>query len=378
LPRTPSIRSRPSRRLARSLVIAGAACALVAAGPLSAADARRSPKKAIWGPVQSGGVLSQFPIYQALGAHTFQMELRWDQVAVARPAHATNRHDHAYRWPPEVDYAVGEGRDAGIQVALTVFGSPSWANGGKAPRFAPRRLKDFSAFLKAAAARYPTVHLWRIWEEPNRRENFGPLIPEIPGQKFGPAQKAAPHRYARMLDAAYGTLKGVSKKNLVIGGNTTTFGDISPLHWIRSMRLPNNRHPRLDLYGHDPISARPPALAQPELGAGHADFADLDTLAVWVDKYLKRSRPHLKLFVSRYSIPSDHPPRGQTFYVDRQTQASWLADALKIAERWPRIYAFGWSDLYDEPPTAARDELTTGLLDSQGNRKPSYFAYRNG
>jgi hypothetical protein len=359
-----------------------AACAGVAAltlaGPLSSADARRSPKKAIWGPVYVGGVLSQFPTYQNLGARIYQITLRWDQVAPTRPARPTNRHDRAYTWPPEIDFAVGEAHDAGIKIAVTVYGTPPWANGGKEPRFAPRKPSDLSAFLKAAAARYPTIRLWRIWDEPNRLDNFAPMTPEVPGQRFGDAQRAAPHRYARMVDAAYGTLKKANKKNLIIGGNTTTFGAISALHWIRSLRLPNGKHARMDLYGHDPFSARRPALNQPEIGSGNADFADLDTLATWLDKYLKADKPRMRIFVSRYSVPSDHAPPGQTFFVDRETQARWLAEALKISEEWPRIYAFGWSDLYDEPPTEAQDERNAGLLDWMGNRKPAYFAYRDG
>jgi hypothetical protein len=372
--KTRQLTPRPAPRW----IAAGAALALVLAGPISAADARKDPKKAIWGPVYTGGVFSQFPIYQKLGVHIFQITLRWDQVAPTRPKHPTDRHDRAYTWPPEIDFAVGEAHDAGIKLALTLYGTPPWANGRRAPRFAPRKVQDLSAFLKAAAKRYPTVHLWRIWDEPNRIENFAPMTPEVPGQRFGNAQRAAPRRYARMLDAAYVTLKRESKANLIIGGNTVTQGSISPLHWIRSLRLPDGKHARMDIYGHDPFGVRPPTLNQPEIGNGNADFADLDTLVTWLDKYLKGSKPRLRIFVSRYSVPSDHAPRGQTFFVDRDTQAHWLYDALKISETWPRIYAFGWSDLYDEPPTEAHDEITSGLFDWMGNPKPAAFAYQNG
>jgi hypothetical protein len=362
----------------RACAVAVAATALSLAGPLAPVDAKRSPKKAIWGPVYTGGVFSQFPTYQRLGTTIYEMTLRWDQVAPTRPKQATNRHDRAYTWPPEIDFAVGEAHDAGIRIALTVYGTPRWANGGQAPQFAPRKVQDLSAFLKAAAARYPTVHLWRIWDEPNRIQNFAPMTPEVPGQRFGPAQRRAPHRYARMLDSAYGTLKRASKTNLIIGGNTTSFGSISPLHWIRSLRLPNGKHARMDLYGHDPFSVRPPTLNQPQIGGGYADFADLDTLATWVDRYIKGSKPRLRLFIARYSVPSDHAPRGQTFFVDRETQARWLYEALQISETWPRIYAFGWSDLYDEPPTETHDESTAGLLDWMGNPKPAAYAYQSG
>jgi hypothetical protein len=374
MPRTRQLTPRP----ALHLIAAGIALALALAGPLATAEAKRNAKKSIWGPVYTGGVFSQFPTYQRLGTTIFQMTLRWDQVAPTRPAHPTNRHDRAYTWTPEIDFAIGEAHDAGIRIALTVYGTPPWANGRQTPQFAPRKVKDLSAFLKAAAARYPTVHLWRIWDEPNRIQNFAPMTPEVPGQRFGDAQRAAPHRYARMLDTAYVTLKHASKKNLIIGGNTTTQGSISPLHWIRSLRLPDGKHARMDLYGHDPYSVRPPTLNQPEIGNGNADFADLDTLAGWVDKYIKGSKPHLRIFISRYSVPSAHAPHGQTFFVDRDTQARWLYEALKISESWPRIYAFGWSDLYDEPPSPTHDEQTDGLLDYMGAPKPAAFAYQDG
>jgi hypothetical protein len=354
--------------------------AVLAAGALLApapASARKSPKKAIWGPHQVGS-LSQFPVYRRLGVGIYQMTLHWNEVALRRPRRPTNRHDRAYVWPPEIDYAIGEAADARIRIALTVLGTPRWANGGQSRRFAPTRLKDFQDFLTAAARRYPTVRLWRIWDHPSVRASFGPLTPHVNGQPYTRRHAAAPRRYARMLDAAYVALKRERRTNLVIGGNTTTSGDISPLHWIRSMRLPNGRRPRLDLYGHDPFSTRPPDLALPPLGGGHADFADLDTLSLWIDRYLgPTSRGRRRIFVSRYSVPSDHPPRGSTFFVDRETQARWLSDALRQIMPWPRIYAFGWFGLYDEPPTPQRDESNHGLLEWQGNAKPAYVAYRD-
>ena len=45
-------------------------------------------------------------------------------------------------------------------------------------------------------------------------------------------QAEAPRLYARILDAAYGALKGVSRRNLVIGGDTFTTGDIKTGQWM--------------------------------------------------------------------------------------------------------------------------------------------------
>ena len=111
--------------------------------------------------------------------------------------------------------------------------------------------------------------------EPSRQANFLPLPPN---------RATGPRIYSRILDKAYGALKGVRRRNLVIGGNTYTAGDVKPLHYIRAMRLPSGHPPRMDLYGHNPFTSRPPALWRPYVGSGYADFSDLDTLAAWVDR----------------------------------------------------------------------------------------------
>ncbi len=75
----------------------------------------------------------------------------------------------------------------------------------------------------------------------------------------------------------------------------------------------------MDLYGHNPFSARTPKLSQPPLGNGYADISDLDTLAKWLDRNLRRknSRVHsrrLRLFLSEVSFPTDHSNVEFNFY----------------------------------------------------------------
>ena len=342
------------------------------------ADARQSRKKAIWGPVQLHGV-SQFPIYKDLGAGIYEMVLHWDQVAPTRPADPTDPTDPAYRWPADVDYALSEGHKYGIRIAVQVIGAPRWANGGHSWRWPPRRPRDFARFAAAASRRFPGVRYWMIWGEPTRRRNWRPLVHERRGRRLTRRQSRAPRLYARILDSAYGALKHVDRRDLVIGGNTFTTGDISPRNWIRYMRLPNGRPPRLDLYGHNPFSARRPNLRKRPLGFGFADFSDLDTLAHWVDRYLGRPRHRRpKLFLSEFFLPTDHPNHEFNFWVDRRTQASWLRSALRITRRWSRIYTLGWFSLYDDPPRRRHDEVNRGLIDRQGNRKPAYYVFRRG
>jgi hypothetical protein len=356
-----------------------AACALLLVLAAAPAEGRQTTKKSIWGPVRVNGV-SQFPIYRELGAGIYQTNLDWPAVARARPSRATDPGDPAYRWPAAVDDAIREAARHGMRIALLVQGAPRWANGNRGPRYAPKSARSFANFLAAAARRYPSVRLWMIWGEPTRRANFMPLVHERRDRPLTARMRRGPHIYARLLDAAYGALKRHSRRNLVIGGNSFVTGDVSPRNWIKNLRLPNGRPPRMDMYGHNPFSARRPNLRRRPLGHGFADFSDLDTLAVWIDRYLGR-RPdgrRMKLFLSEFFIPTDHFNEEFNFYVTRRTAASWLTSALRITRRWSRIYTLGWFSLYDDPPRADGMQVHRGLLDSRGRRKPAYNAFKRG
>ncbi len=339
---------------------------LLAAAP---AEARFSRKKAIWGPAQVNGV-SQFPIYRDLGAGLYQMELSWRKVAPTRPRHPTDPADPAYRWPTEVDYAIRQARKYGIRVVLQISRTPGWANGGRSFAWAPKRPRDLGRFARAASRRYPRVRHWMIWGEPSRKVNFRPL------PRF---ECTGPRRYARMLDASYVQLKRQNRRNLVIGGNTFTTGDVAPRQWIKCMAYRHRTRPRFDLYGHNPFTRRRPNLHKRPLGFGYADFSDLDTLARWLDRYLGRRRGHrIKLFLSEFTLPTDHANYEFNFWVDRSVQASWLRSALRITRRWSRIYSLGWLELYDEKARPKGDEVNHGLIDIHGHKKPSYRAFKRG
>ncbi|HZN88640.1 MAG TPA: hypothetical protein VFB44_06685 [Thermoleophilaceae bacterium] len=353
--------------------------ALLALALPAGADAAQTRKKSIWGPAEVNGV-SQFPIYKDLGVGIWQDRINWSDVAPRRPANPRDPSDPAYRWPAELGPAIAEARRFGIRTALVLSQAPRWANGHRDTRFVPRRPKDFADFAYAASARYPSVRLWLIWSEPTRRENYRPLISERRDRPLTRKMKRAPRTYARILDASYASLKSRSRRNLVIGGNTFTTGHISARNWIRNLRLPNGKPPRLDLYGHNPFSARRPLLNRPPLGHGFADFSDLDLLAKWVDRWLGRPRGKrgIKLFLSELFWPTDQPNHEFNFWVTRRTAASWLTDALRITRRWPRIYTLGWYSLYDDPPNEDGDEVLRGLLTDRGRKKPAYWAYKRG
>ena len=207
-----------------------------------------------------------------------------------------------------------------------------------------------------------------------------PIVPERRGRPLTAAMKQAPHTYAAILDDSYAALKGVSARNLVIGGGTFTTGDISALNWLKNLRLADGQRPRMDLYGHNPFTNRMPDFRNPPLGNGFADFSDLKVLARWVDRYLGRGGRNrkLKLFLAEFTAPTDHPNFEFNFHVTRAVQAKWATAAYRIADRWSRIYALGWFSLYDDPPRPDGLQVNRGLITDGGQRKPSYYAYRKG
>jgi hypothetical protein len=217
------------RRLLPAVLVGALLLAVAVAGSADAAPITH--KKSIWGPVRVNGV-SQFPIYADLGVGIWQYAVRWDAVAPTKPAHPGNPADPAYHWPAEVDDAIAQGRRQGINVSIMLIGAPGWANGGREWFWAPERPRTFATFAAAASRRWPRVRHWMIWGEPSRASNFQPLQPDNGRPLRGADALRGPRLYARILDASYGALKRVSRRNLVIGGNSFTVGTVRPLFWI--------------------------------------------------------------------------------------------------------------------------------------------------
>lgn len=357
-----------------SVVVLSCGVLLMLPGP---ADARaRALEKGFWGPIAVEGK-SQFPIYRQLGVTIYQTSLSWASAAPSRPARPRDPDDPAYRWPPHVSEAIAQARRHGMKVLIMLAGSPSWANGGRSAEYAPRKATDFADFTRAAAKRYRGVRHWMIWGEPSRSHNFKPLVQQPLGTRITPAQKRAPRRYARLLDKAYGQLKAERRSNLVIGGNTYVTGEVRPPDWIRSMRLPNGRPPRMDLYGHNPFSFRNPDLRNPPSEQDLVDFSDLGRFDKQIQRYLGRPRhKRIRLFLSEFTIPTARDSEFN-FHVSRRTQAKWITNAFKVARKVDAV-ALGWIHLYDEPPVPGHTSVNGGLVTHDGRRKPGFYAFMRG
>ena len=349
--------------------VARVACALALAALGVLPSSAAAFQKSIWYEPHNG--VDQFPLYRQLGVTIVQQELDWGAVAPSRPANPTNPGDAAYRWPASLAQMVRQATANHMRVLLQINSSPAWANGGHPdPGWAPLRPLDYAQFVAAAAREYPQVHLWMIIGEPTRGDRFKPFQGAVPGRRLTGAQLGPPHLYARILDAAYQSLKGVSRRNLIIGGNTYTTGMDDPLQWVQNLKLPNGKPPRMDMWGHNPFSYHAPTFYGPRSPFDEVQFSDLHELAGWIKKYLKVQLP---LFLSEFTVPTSQDDSEFNFWVDPNTAAQWVADAMQEARHWHQIYALGWVHVYDQP-----GYTSGGLLTAAGQPKPDFFSFEHG
>ncbi|MGO9791640.1 MAG: hypothetical protein ACLP8S_19700 [Solirubrobacteraceae bacterium] len=337
--------------------------------PAVAASPADAFSKAIWGQATYNGV-DQFPMYKQLGVSIIELDLDWSAVAPTRPANPSNPSDPAYVWPASIQQTITEAASYHMRVLLQLIGSPPWANGGQFGfGWAPLNAASFVNFATAAGKEYPRVDLWMIWGEPTKAGNFMPLAPALPGERLDSAQRASDRLYAEMVNGAYGALKRISKRNLLIGGCTYTTGAIDPRQWIENMRLPDGKPPRMDMYAHNPFSYASPVFTNVPSEFDDVQFANLPELAGWVDRYIKKGLP---LFLSEWTIPTQEDETFN-FWVDPTVAARWVKEALRECRAWHRIYALGWVNVYDDLPIIAG-----GLLTANGTPKPDFYAFANG
>jgi len=339
-------------------LVASLAALLIGAPTANAAE------KAIWGPLELPGGGSAFETYKDLGVDTYQVGLSFATTVPQRPANPGDPNDPAYRWPPSLDEAAAAAAANGINLAILVTQSPGWANGGRSELHAPDA-KAFADFMAAASKRYPTVRRWMIWGEPNRADRFLPNEPNSP---------VGPRAYARILDAAYGSLKAVSPRNIVIGGMTWTGGDVKPAPFMKFMRLPNGRPPRLDWFGHNPFPFRFPNLRELAIRDGWRDISDLDVFS----RQLRRTYgPRAKFWLSEFLVLSDKPSDEFLLFVSRAQQARWLRASYAIADSLDSVAGLGWLSLLDQPERNPGAGSNWGLLTETGAAKPAYAAFRS-
>ena len=286
-----------------------------------------------------GTVEQRVTTLQGLGLDSVRVTVRWDAIETAKGT---------FDWGG-TDAVLEQLDTAGIDTVVTLYGTPTWANGGKSPNVAPTLGADFAAFAAAAADRYPYVHRWTIWNEPNQRRWLS---------------TASPAQYVtRLLNPAYVAIHGASPSAKVAGGVTAPRagnGGLSPVKFIRGM---GSSGARLDAYAHHPY-----ALNRKETpwsgGCDHCETITMATLNRLVTETARAFHRPVRLWLTELGYQSNPPDR--LLGVAPAQQASYIAGAAYKAWATPRVDLLIQYLYRDEPST---DRWQSGLVSTQGSTK---------
>ena len=328
----------------RLLLALGFCCALT--GLLAPAGAATSSVRFgiqddAWLANGPGTLESRLDRLERLGVDVVRFNLHWDKIepTSGRPDWASS------------DAVLKGLRARRIGAVVGLVGSPRWANGGRAPNYAPKST-SFAAFARAAAQRYFWVREWLIWNEPNQARWLKPTSPAV---------------YVRsILNPAYAAIHAANPSAKVAGGVTApragTAG-VSPVKWIRGMDAAGAR---LDAYAHHPYPGRPSDTP----AAGGCTLADCETITMatlerLLTEVTKAFGPK-RIWLTEYAYQTG--PGG----VSQQRQAELLGEAALRVFKAPRVDMLIHYLVVDEPTTA---RFQSGLFATSGSPKLASFAF---
>jgi hypothetical protein len=337
-----------------------------------------------------------------------RVSVQWSAVAPARlPKHGFNQVDPGsphYSWGP-TDAVLRNLATKRFTILIVITSAPRWAEGSHRPGGAPPgtwkpNAEAFGRFGRAAALRYsghypdplhpgynlPNVHYWEVWNEPNLSYY---LTPQWTKQKHGYAA-TSPRVYRRLLNAFYAAVKRVSGRNVVVGGATAPFGDLSPsqrnnariqpvsfvedllcLHGKQLKRSHCSHLAHLDVLDHHPYDIGGPY--QHAVNSGDVSVPDMGKLerllraAQRQRAVLPRAAKHL--WATELGWASRPPDRRG---VPLRRQARWLEEALYVLWR-QGVSKACWLQIADD---AAPNGLDAGLYFARGGPKPAARAFR--
>ena len=333
--------------MGRLLVIG---CALLATAVI-AGTANASPSLRVgiqddaWLMFGPGTLEERVDRLDALGAELVRVTLDWRTTEPTRG---------------QLDWERADGvlqalRSAGLTPLVTLWGTPRWANGGRAANVPPRSAATFATFARAAAERYPWVRHWIVWNEPNQRRWLSPPSPIL--------------YVTRLLNPAAQAIKAVIPRASIAGGATAPRGGkagTSPVDFIRGM---GRAGARLDAYAHHPHPLSP-AETPSSGGCGHCETISMATLERLLVETKRAFGARTRVWLTELGFQTNPPDR--ILGVGWGTQARFVAEAQHRAFRAAGVDVLIQYLMRDEPSTAA---WQSGLETTSGRVKPSLVAY---
>jgi hypothetical protein len=318
-----------------------------------------------------------FDLAQQAHAGIVRTTVYWSRIAQTKPANGANPFDPAYSFD-DLDEFVRNAGLHGTEVMLTIWGTPSWANGGKGQNFAPTSYSALQNFAQALATRYsgryqgyPFVRYYTVWNESNLGQFLSP-------QYNTKGQPVAPAIYAKLYRAAYAGIKAGNTRALVGIGETSARGRD---HYLGRQGTQETESPgkfaellaqqrpalKFDAWSHHPY---PTSIGNPPLATTrwpNVTLVNLPRFERSLDQWFKRR--NIPIWVTEYGHETrPEEPKGVTY----AKQAAYLRTALRFVADDPNVSIFIWFILRDDVTSAWQ----SGLVTRNGTKKPSYNAYR--
>ena len=320
-------------------------------------------------------------------AGVVRVNVLWRTAAPNPPANPTNPADPAYNFAP-YDTAVREAARRGLDVVLTVYRAPEWAEGANRPAGTPAgswnpQPAALANFATALATRYsgsfaapdtlPRVRYFQIWNEPNLTTYLNPQ-PQIAAV------------YTDLLNAAYGAIKAINPDNQVLTAGTAPYGDppggarTRPLTFWRGVLCATACAGRasFDILAHHPIntSGGPKRSAVDPDDVSTPDLGNLVSLLREAEAAGRTgtggSHP---VWVTEIWWESDPPDSLEG--VPLEDQARFIQQALYLL--WKQGASVVMNLQVRDSPSLPGDQFSdtaTGVFLGSGEAKPSFTAMR--
>jgi hypothetical protein len=273
----------------------------------------------------------------------------WSQVAPERPANAANPFDPAYQFD-DLDEFVRNAQARDMEVLMSIWGTPSWANGGKKPQYLPTKMADFQNFARALSSRYsgryagfPFVRFYGIWNE----SNLGLfLLPQFNAK----GAIVSPAAYAKLAAAGYAGIGKGSPKALVAIGETSSTGRdkkskgtdaVAPATFMKGIAKANKKL-KFDAWAQHPYPL--PVNQKPTQKVRYPNVTLTSLPQFEKDLDAAFGRKNIPIWVTEYGNETKPGnPRGVT----EAQQAVYLPQAIGLAKKDPRVAMFVWFVMRD-------------------------------
>jgi hypothetical protein len=338
--------------------------------------------------------------FDRLGVDVVKINLYWDEVAPGgrrKPARFDGTDPADYDWS-NYDSAVQAIRARGMRPFLSIGGrGPRWAvqNKGRKGTYRPKA-SEFRRFAEAAGRRFPDVHIWSIWNEPNlyswlspqRRKDRTPLSPSIYRGLYlaGHAGlRASGHRGDTILLGELMPRGGTSPRK------------VPPLEFLREMACLNRNYrqyrgraarrrncrkvgriPTSGLAYHPYTPAGGPHVPEQR---DDAAIGQLSRVRRTLDALARRGKlpRRTPIWITEFGFQTDPP---DPFQASLKRAAGFMDESEWIAFRNPRVASYSQYTLRDDAPRRGSRFVKwsgwqAGLRFRDGRAKPGvYKAFR--